>query len=295
MHNYNEKKLVYAFYSLGIRKGDTVLIRVALNKIGLQPDVGSKADFLIRALLKTVGSKGTIVGLAFTKAFIFPNKNKDYIFNKTKEPITGGFASAMVKWPGAVRSLHPTNSFVAIGYSAHTLLDDHDESKTCFYPIHKLMELNGKMLLIGCVHDSPGFSTVHIAQDKLKLSTKTIYKNKLKVFYKNKDGNIRLFKKRDCPGCSNGFYKFYSHYIFHEKLVTGFCGDAFSICINAKDAFEIEYQLLKNNWKFYLCDNPKCEFCRGGLYYNMKDWPLYYLRNIGSMINKIITFYTKKV
>ena len=73
---------------------------------------------LINSLLNTVGDKGTILGLAFTDS-VFPVRDRpQHVFDLNMPPITGGLAKAMLDWPGAYRSSHPTNSFVGIGLKA---------------------------------------------------------------------------------------------------------------------------------------------------------------------------------
>lgn len=277
---------------LGLQEGDTVLVRASVRKIGDVLDDNKRSNAsekFIHALLSVVGNEGTIVALSFTKAFLFPKKNKDYIYSSVTEPITGGFASAMVNWPGSMRSNHPSNSFVAIGKHANDIIKDHGEKATCFHPMAKLIDHDGKMLLVGCVSESPGFSTVHLAQDHLGLSVKSLFSNKLGVYYRDKDGRVKLFKKKDIPGCSMGFYKFYSYYVKEGMLRTGWVGQAYSVSIKAKAAYEIERELLSTDPKIALCDDPACESCRGSLYYNLSDWPAFYFRYTFQIINKIFS------
>jgi aminoglycoside N3'-acetyltransferase len=200
----------------------------------------------------------------------------------------------MVNWPGSVRSAHPSNSFVAIGKYANDLLKDHNEKTSCFYPMNKLLALDGKMILIGCVKESPGFSTVHLVQDHLKLSTKSLFSKIFGVYYMQEDGCLGLFRKKDIPGCSMGFANFYAHYVSEGKLRMGWVGDAYSIGIMAKDAYDIEYALIKKDPKIALCDSPHCESCRGSLFYNISDWPLYYAGNISRICKKFFSVINKK-
>ena len=48
-------------------------------------------------------------------------------------------------------------------------------------------------------------------------------------------------------GCSMGFGNFYKDYVLHSKLNAGFIGDAYSLMIKAKDAYDIEYPILEKN------------------------------------------------
>jgi hypothetical protein len=67
-------------------------------------------------------------------------------------------------------------------------------------------------------------------------------------------------------------------------LEIGRVGDAYSLAIKAADAYRIERALLSRNPRFALCDNPGCVFCRGSLYYNLGDWPVYYLWRVPSIL-----------
>lgn len=260
---------------LGLDKGDVVLARVSLRKLGNVE--GNRAEVFIRALLEVVGPEGTIAALAFTRFFRSPGKYKDYIFDLTTPPYTGGFAAALVNWPGALRSPHPTNSWVAFGKSANVLLAGHDETASCFFPIKRLMDLGGKLILVGCVADSPGFSTVHYAQEQQGLSGRNIHAGRQGVYFR-KNSEVRLFKRKDIPGCSKGFHNFYGYYVSEGILNVAYVGDAYSIAASARDIYKIEYNLLKQNPKIALCDDPYCFHCRGSLLYNLSDFILFYLR-----------------
>jgi aminoglycoside 3-N-acetyltransferase len=270
---------------IGLEYGDVVLVRSSLKSIGIQEEYS--ANTLIHALCDVVGPEGTIVGLAFNSSRWFPTLHKKEIINLQTEPSTGGFAKALVNWPGSFRSKHPTNSFVALGGSARRIIDRHDEKATCFFPIEQLLSLNAKMILIGCVKTSPGFSTVHFVQENLGLATRCLLKGFLGVYFR-KGNDVRLFKPKDFPGCSRGFYKFYSHYIYEEKLHIGYVGNAYSILIGARDAYDTEYNILKKTPTFALCDNPGCFMCRGTRLYNLSDMPKFYIFQAPKKIYNLI-------
>jgi aminoglycoside N3'-acetyltransferase len=262
---------------MGIEAGDTVLARGSLRSLGRLSGPGKPAEQVIGALLSVLGPEGTLVGLAFTKTLLFPGRHPEHVFDRGTPPTTGALARAMLAWPGARRSRHPSSSFVAIGRNAELLLSGHDEHAACFSPVERLLELDGKMLNIGVPPDSPGFSTVHVAQLRLGLSTRSILAGRTGVLYRRADGSIGTFWKQDVPGCSRGFYRFYAHYIREEKLTVGHIGQGYALAIRAADAYRIETGLLSRNPRFALCDDPACLFCRGALYYNRRDWLRYYL------------------
>ena len=261
----------------GIKKGDTLLVRAALRSINMV----KKSDFL-EGLLEILGSEGTLMGLSFSDSYLFPFISKS-TFTKESATNSGGFSNAMLSHTKSHRSLHPTNSYVAIGRNAEYILEGHNESSKCYTPISKLLELNGKMLLVGCIDSSPGFTTVHYAQEVLGLTEKSFLKNLKGVQYK--DGDIkRNFFRKDYGGCSKGFNKFYSLYM-NEGLLEQFkVGDASSLIIDANNAYELELKTLKMMPHYLLCNNPLCLSCRTTWKNNIKDivpfWVKLFLKKI---------------
>lgn len=262
--------------TLGVKKGDTLLIRADLGSIGKL--VTKKREDYINFMLEAVGEEGTIVGLSFTDGF-FVIKNKNKIFDGTNKAYTGAFANTMLSHPKAFRSKHPTNSYVAIGKNAKYILENHDENCGAYEPIRKIVELEGKMILIGCVESSPGFTTTHLAEVDLGLHKRIIFPTLNGAYYK-KGNEIKLFKRKDLGSCSSTFYKFYGHYVKNELLQQGYIGNAYSILIDAKKAFDLDLKILESNPKITICDNPNCMMCRARRWDNLKDMPMFLIRNV---------------
>lgn len=277
---YSIEKLKNDLLNIGIKKGDTLLVRADLGTIG-KLETKKREDY-INFMLDAVGEEGTIVGLSFTTGF-FVKKNKNLIFDGTNKSYTGAFANTMLSYPKAIRSTHPTNSYVAIGKHAQYILENHDEKSGAYEPIRKIVELSGKMILIGCAESSPGFTTTHLAEVDLGLHKKIIFPTLNGTYYKKND-EIKLFKRNDLGSCSSTFYKFYGHYVKNELLHQGYVGNAYSVLIDAKKAFDLDIEILKTNPKITLCDNPSCMMCRARRWDNLKDVPMFLIRNIISKI-----------
>ncbi len=284
---YSVEKLINDLENIGVKKGDTLLIRADLGAIGKLES--KKREDYINFLLGAVGEEGTIVGLSFTSGF-FIKKSKTNIFDGTNKSYTGAFANTMLKHPKSIRSLHPTNSYVGIGKNAEYILKNHDENSGAYEPIRRIMELNGKMVLIGCVKSSPGFTTTHLAEVDLGLHKKIVFPTLNGAYYK-KDGEVKLFKRTDLGSCSSTFYKFYGYYVKNELLQQGYIGNAYSILIDTKKAYETDCKVLQENPKITLCNNSSCMLCRARRWDNLKDVPLYILRKLFS---KILTKVLKK-
>ena len=273
---YSFQELKNQLISLGIKKGDTLLIRADLGTIG-KLKTKERRDY-INFILDVVGIEGTIVGLSFTSSF-FIKRNKDIVFDSTSKSYTGSFANLMLNHPEAIRSTHPTNSYVAVGKNAKYILMGHNEDSGAYEPIRKIMELDGKMLLIGCVGSSPGFTTIHLAEVDLGLHKRIIFPTLNGAYYK-KNNEIKLFKRKDLGSCSSSFYKFYGFYLKNEILTQGYIGNAYTIIVKAKEAYLIDRQILKTNPKITICDDLTCMLCRSRRWDNLSDLPRFLLTQI---------------
>ena len=279
----SKETLINDFKNLGLQEGDVVFIRGNLGKVGrVKP-----RELFLDALFEAIGYSGTIVTLGFTKSFPFYKVDKKYIFEQNTIPETGAFGKLCLQYKNSKRSNHPTNSFIAIGKYADDILKDHDENAMLYDPTKKLIELNAKMIIFGIIDESPGFTTVHYVQQELGLTEQSFFQNLFRVYYKDKNDNLKLFKKSDVGGCSAGFGKFYPHYLSNGFLKTGQIGNSSAILINAKDAYAIEYRLMKDNNSFHFCDNPLCVSCRLSWKYDLK-YALNYL------ILKVISLFKRK-
>ncbi len=261
--------------ALGIRAGDVVLVRAKVGAIGRVH--GGLGQALRGALLEAVGPDGTIVSLSFTKTFPLFRLDRSYVFRDDTPTTSGALPKLLLETPGRLRSGHPTNSFVAVGPRAAEILAGHDETSSCFLPMERIIALGGRQLVVGCVDSSPGFTTVHWAQHRLGLSTRSLLRNRVGVLYE-RDGQARLFRRRDIGGCSHGFSRLYADYVRTGLLRTGFVGKAYSICIDAAPAHALEEDLLRRDPTCVFCERPLCVFCRGSWLYNKRDMLSFYPR-----------------
>lgn len=270
---HTKESLLHDLESLGIKKGDTLLVRGDLGKIGRTKE--SLRKIIIDILCQAVGENGTIMGLSFTNSYWLFRHPKDYVFTSDTKSTAGSLVNLMLAHPNHLRSSHPVNSFVCIGEKSSELLNGHDVTAPNYQPVRKLIEYNGKMLLFGCANTSPGFTTAHLAQSDLGLSKKYLFKHFKGCHYY--EGKVKkTYKMDEVGGCSSGFYKFYADYIRNEKLTTGYFGNAYSLLINAGEAYDIECEILKNNPLYALCNNRNCAMCRGGWLYNKKEMFFFY-------------------
>jgi aminoglycoside N3'-acetyltransferase len=261
--------------ALGVARGDVVLVRANVGAIGRVR--GGLGESLRGALLDAVGEAGTIVSLSFTRTFPLFRLDRGYVFDETTPTTSGALPKLLLETPGRLRSRHPTNSFVAIGARAAEILAGHDERSSSFQPMEQLVARGGKQLVIGCVDESPGFTTVHLAQHRLGLSTRSLLRNRVGVLYR-RDGETHLFRRPDIGGCSMGFAKLYADYEKAGLLRKGQVGRAQSIAIDAAPALALEEDRLRRDPRAAFCDRPLCTFCRGTWWFNKRDMLRFYPR-----------------
>jgi aminoglycoside N3'-acetyltransferase len=254
-NSFNRENFFNEMSNLNIKKSDTLFINCNLQGFGVIQ--GYKRLDYLNLFLDYLGEDGTLITLAYTGAgrSFFKNKNLPY-FDGSQKASTGAFSNIMLKHPKAIRSIHPSNSIVAIGKNAALITKGHDENSGAYSFIKQIIELDGKVLLLG-MSDFPGFVT-HKVEEDLQL-----YKQYWdRFFLKVKLKNSKIFYRKDPGGCSSTFGRLYEYYIKEDKLLVGYINNAYSLSINAKDAYDIDMRVIKDNPKILICDNPSCYRCR---------------------------------
>jgi len=145
------RKLAGYFEGLGLKKGMVLFVHTAFSQLGYfsQGPVG-----LIELLKGLVGDQGTIA----MPAFSFSGSAQDFVENKpffdiVNTPSKSGYLTEVFrKYPGVVRSLHPTHSVCALGKYARDLVEGHEKTEGpcgANSPFGRLADLNAKILRIG--------------------------------------------------------------------------------------------------------------------------------------------------
>ena len=139
--------LVEDLKNLGLEKGDTVIVHSSLKSMG-QVDGG--ANTVIDAIIEVIGNDGTVLFPAFSWDPCISTLKFDA---KNTPCCVGTIPEVFRKREGVIRSLHPTHSLSAYGKHAKYLVKDHELDATPVgknSPLQKLIELNGKILMLGC-------------------------------------------------------------------------------------------------------------------------------------------------
>ena len=139
--------LVKDLKSIGLCKGDTVMVHSSLKSMG---NVEGGALTVIDALKEVLGEEGSLLFPAFT----FSTSYYDNYFSYKDTPsCVGKISETFRNLDGVVRSFHPTHSLSASGKNAVEITKDHyldDTPVGVNSPLRKLPKYNGKILMLGC-------------------------------------------------------------------------------------------------------------------------------------------------
>ena len=276
--NISQDSIEKDLRKIGLKEGDVVLVRASLGAVGRI----NRKKFL-QALLNVVGENGTIMSLSFTSSCLLWQMSNFPPFTKITPSYAGPLPNTMLEHAGARRSEHPQCSFVAIGKYAEFLTADHGPNSGAYEPIRKLIKQHGKMMLVGCVSGSPGFTTTHLAEVDLGLHRRVIAPWLFVTPFISKDGVIKTFYRKDPGLCSASFWKFYSAYVRQGVLNANFIGHAYSIIADASECYAIEKAILTINPKFNICESPDCIACNLQRWDRVHHWPILLIRRMLGM------------
>jgi aminoglycoside 3-N-acetyltransferase len=164
--------------ALGLRAGDTVLVHSSASSLGF---VVGGPQAVVQALLDVLGPDGTLVAPTHTPDNSDPAgwgnppvprlwwpaiRQQAPGFDRARTPSRwmGVIAETVRTWPGALRSDHPQVSFAALGRRAAEVTVGHqlDDALGEHSPLGAIYRLDGKVLLLGCGHDSN--TSLHLAE-----------------------------------------------------------------------------------------------------------------------------------
>lgn len=170
--------LAAALATLGVRRGDILLVHSSMKAIGWVPG-GSLA--VVHALLDAVGPAGTLVVPTQTSENSDPAgwsrppvpkhwwpviRAESPGFDPARSPShgMGAVAEQVRTWPGARRSAHPQTSFAALGPHAAEIVAVHDRDSQCGErsPLATLERIGAKVLLMGAGFES--CTAFHLAE-----------------------------------------------------------------------------------------------------------------------------------
>ncbi len=242
--------IVFDLKTMGLKKGETVLMHSALTSAGR---IEGGASTVIYAFLNVLGEEGTLVMSTLT--------GWDKPFNPDITPSAVGLISEVFrKTPGVKRSKHPVHSVAAYGKNAEYIVADHDKCETgCGEgtPYVKLLNLDAKVILFGV--DMDRNTVMHSLEEAIcakYLRTLDIPAPTYIDDYQNKVFTLKKF-----PPGHRDFLSFTSQLRKRGKLIQGTVGNAVVKIIPINSLFDIGLELLKKNPLYFICNNENCNSC----------------------------------
>ena len=183
-----EADLVEQFRRCGLADGQTVIVHMAMSKLGY---VIGGAEVVIRALIQALGAEGTLLMPTQSWKNLDPVRGVHHpvpeawwpairehwpAYDPATTPSSnmGAVAEMLRTWPGARRSAHPARSFAALGRRAAWLTEGHmlEDALGETSPLGKLYTADGMILLVGTDHASN--TSLHLAEQRADYPGKRI-------------------------------------------------------------------------------------------------------------------------
>ncbi|HXF96801.1 MAG TPA: AAC(3) family N-acetyltransferase [Gemmatimonadales bacterium] len=183
-----------ALRRLGVAPGDVLMVHSAFDSfLGFQ---GGPAD-VVRVLQEAVGAGGTLLmptipfrGTAVEYAL------SDPLFDVRRTASGMGLITEVFRrWPGAVRSRHPTHSVAAWGRDAEALIAGHELAGTpCgrLTPYGRLLEYGGKILLMGVPPSTMTFCYFVAEELEPQLPVPVLTEESYPLRWTNGDGTVHV-------------------------------------------------------------------------------------------------------
>jgi aminoglycoside 3-N-acetyltransferase len=239
--------IVEGLRKLGLKAGDIVMVHSSLSSIGRVED---GAPTVIKALLEVLTPAGTL---------LMPTFGWSRPFDLANSPSNlGAITETFRTMPGVVRSLHPTHSVSATGARAEEMIRDHITSPTAAgrgTPYGRLIELGGKILLIGVDNDRN--TTMHTLEEYVEAP----YLSDREAAYLDENGREQTKKMRLFPGPHRDFIGLGALFRRREVESVGKIGRAVCHLIDAKRMRDAVLAAFRDDPALVLCDNPNCADC----------------------------------
>ena len=247
--------LIRDLKALGLSAGDWVAVHSSMKAIGWVE--GGPVE-VIESLIEAVAPGGVVM----MPLFIIPDQEP--IDLAVKPTYLGLLTETFRKFPGVVRSPHPTHSVGIYGPGAHEIAESHRNSTYIGRegPYHQLALNSGWVLHVGTDFNSS--SIIHLAEVLAEVPYLDIsYPLFEKAFIaRATDGSMVKAQPREVPGDSKMFYLIQEEMDRRGLLRKGLIGQAPAILARASEILDVAVELMRGNpWQF-LCDFPYCSACR---------------------------------
>jgi len=247
----------------GLKHGDNVTFHVSLSSIGWM--IGG-AEALLDALLDRLGPAGTVMMPRFP-----PYGSLDGPFDCHHPPPsgTGTVPDALGQRQGAVISIHPTHSVVALGPEAEFLTARHYTVSPVGIgsPFDRMAEIGGLVLLLGVNHLAN--TTIHTGEAYAGVA----YWGRPRpdrpdgLWVLDEKRNRRWVQLREIPGDAKGFNRIEPFLVERGLIAFGRIGRARTRLIPSQPLIEAVTDYLEEEPDGLLCDQPDCFPCNLARHY----------------------------
>jgi aminoglycoside N3'-acetyltransferase len=159
-----KQELRSAFQTLGVERGRTLWVQSSWNEFYNFPE---KPSVVIDLLLDMIGPEGTLVMPAIPLK-IDPSK----VLLIDREPVsTGLICETFRRYPGVQRSIHLSQSVVALGPQAEFLVKDHHTTESPWdsqSPFQRLMEVDAICIGMGVGRFLASLTPLHAVESILR-------------------------------------------------------------------------------------------------------------------------------
>ena len=255
MAGVSRKEIARDLRRLGLRAGDVIELHSSLKSIGY---VQGGAKTVVRAFQEVLGEKGTLLTPTFTGSF----EPRGKAFHPDETPSTSGLVTETFrKMPGVVRSICPIHSVAAWGRRAREFTERHPLTSTlgAGSPFHLASQAGGKVVLLGCDHNSNSF--LHVVESLAgHPMIFEVAPYGARGLLKRDDGRIKEIALTEFTACSKSFRNIHPH-LDREGLVRrGRVGAAPTQVMVGRELIDKLVPLLRRKPDLLLCP-PGCRAC----------------------------------
>jgi aminoglycoside 3-N-acetyltransferase len=216
------------------------------------------ATTVLAAILGILGPRGTLLLPTFN--YIAPDPYYDPLLTPC---LTGAVPEASRRFPNAIRSLHPTHSFVAIGRDAEGLTADHLATRALGVgsPIDRLARRDGKVLLIGV--DQTANTTIHLGEEYAGTPKVSRFPGGVIAHVRLASGEVIEHPLDDSPSCSLAFNAVEGALRAHAEIGDGRIRECHLQLMSGSRVVERTVELLDRQPDLLLCRWSSCIPCTG--------------------------------
>jgi aminoglycoside 3-N-acetyltransferase len=244
-------------------RGNHVVVQTSLASLG---HLEGGPAVLCEALIEAVGPSGTLMMPTFTHTETIrdssPSRNSPaapghrpipYHADLPVSPEVGIAAEMFRHMAGVLRSNHPTHSFAAWGRQAREVLSTQRDNNP-LGPLKKLNVMQGQVLLLGTTLQ--GATVIHLAEERASVP----YLGRRTALRINAGGYEERVVVENFPGCSVAFDRL-EPYLDPSKVRSTPLPHGEGRKIAVRYLVNLASQLLANDPRLFVCDNPNCSSC----------------------------------